>query len=92
METCLAIPFKNAVGRGTLPRGASGVSQGRMVGIGRARSRFAYTAKSHDELTFERGVEICILSTHDQDPGWWKGALPNGQVGVLARGVFAKQV
>jgi hypothetical protein len=53
------------------------------VSIGRCRSRFAYVAKSHDELSFDRGVEIAILSTHDQDPGWWKGRLPGGQEGIF---------
>ena len=82
METTLAIPFKDAASRyGTMKNGATGVPSSGPVGIGRCRSRFAYTAKSHDELTFERGVEIVILSTHDQDPGWWKGRLPSGQEG-----------
>lgn len=60
--------------------GSSGAS-----GIGRARSKFAYTARSPDELTFERGVELTILSTDDPtlDPGWWKGTLPNGQMGIF---------
>eukprot|EP00729_Bicosta_minor_P001740 gene1740-6643_t len=51
----------------------------------RARSKFAYTARSADELSFERGVELTILSTGDPtlDPGWWKGTLPNGQIGVF---------
>ena len=55
------------------------------TGIGRARSRFAYQARSHDELTFERGVELVIHTKDDPilDPGWWKGALPNGQIGIF---------
>lgn len=54
-------------------------------GIGRARSKFAYTARRPDELTFERGIELTILSTDDPtlDPGWWKGTLPNGQMGIF---------
>jgi hypothetical protein len=42
-----------------------------------------YAAKSHDELTFERGIEIIILSMQDQDPGWWKGQLPDGTIGIF---------
>jgi len=80
METTLAIPFKDAIGRGM---NGSMFGQEKQVGIGRARSRFAYQAKSHDELTFERGIEIIILSMHDQDPGWWKGQLPNGTIGIF---------
>eukprot|EP00038_Savillea_parva_P023433 m.40912 g.40912 ORF g.40912 m.40912 type:complete len:809 (+) comp6046_c0_seq2:199-2625(+) len=80
METTLAIPFKDTIGRG-LKGGMFG--QEKQVGIGRARSRFAYTAKSHDELTFVRGIEIIILSMQDQDPGWWKGQLPDGTVGIF---------
>lgn len=82
METTLAIPFKDAATRGGQPRTVAAASSAAQ-GIGRARSRFAYKAKSHDELSFERGVEICILSMEDQDPGWWKGSLPNGQVGIF---------
>lgn len=66
---------------GTLHGQAQGTS-----GIGRARSMFAYTARSADELSFERGVELTILSTGDPtlDPGWWKGVLlSNGQIGIF---------
>ena len=51
----------------------------------RAQSKFAYTARNLDELTFERGVELTILSTDDPtlDPGWWRGTLPNGQTGIF---------
>ncbi len=87
METVLAIPLPDAVARAG-SSGSVGTSQ-RGVGIGRARSRFAYVAKSHDELSFERGVEICILSTQDVDPGWWKGMLPSGQ--VRGRGKMRKR-
>ena len=47
--------------------------------------RFRYTARSHDELSLERGVELTYLSTDDPalDPGWWRGTLPNGQRGVF---------
>jgi hypothetical protein len=80
----------------------------KIVGIGRARARFGYVAKSHDELSFDvsmalscflcspprmhrglfacvlipqRGVELVIISTQEADPGWWRGALPEGKVG-----------
>jgi len=78
METELAIPFKNAIGA---KDGLFGKEQD--VGMGRARSRFAYKAKCEDELSFERGIEILVLSTADQDPGWWKGQLPDGTVGMF---------
>eukprot|EP00040_Diaphanoeca_grandis_P019004 m.100075 g.100075 ORF g.100075 m.100075 type:complete len:776 (-) comp27218_c0_seq1:153-2480(-) len=78
METELAIPFKNAIG---VKSGLFGKQK--EVGVGRARSRFAYQAKSNDELSFERGIEILVLSTEDQDPGWWKGQLPDGQIGMF---------
>lgn len=80
METTLAIPFKANVKQGN--RGSM-FGQEKAVGIGRARARFAYQAKSHDELTFERGTEIVVLSTDDQDPGWWRGQLPDGKVGMF---------
>ena len=50
------------------------------TGLGRARAKFAYKAMCSDELSFDRGTEIAILSTKDMDPGWWKGSLPTGQV------------
>ena len=83
METTLSIPFKLAKKQGMLHGQGSGSSGA--SGIGRARSKFAYTARSPDELTFERGVELTILSTDDPtlDPGWWKGTLPNGQMGIF---------
>jgi len=79
METTLAIPFKTNVkgNRGSM------FGQEKAIGIGRARARFAYQAKSHDELSFERGTEIVVLSTDDQDPGWWKGQLPDGKSGMF---------
>ena len=79
METCLEIPFKDALGDGkSLKAQAS-------TGIGRARSRFAYVARSADELSFDRGVELTILCMQDVslDPGWWRGALPDGNVSVI---------
>lgn len=81
METTLAIPFKANLGKGG-NRGSM-FGQEKAVGIGRARARFAYQAKSHDELSFERGTEIVVLSTEDQDPGWWRGQLPDGKVGMF---------
>lgn len=81
METCLEIPFRNAATYASAKATLGG--EAKIAGIGRARSRFAYTAKSHDELTFERGVELIILSMEEQDPGWWKGVLPSGQVGIF---------
>lgn len=80
METTLSIPFKDAVGANA----ATSRNQAQ-AGIGRARSRFAYVARSHDELTFERGVELTILSMEDPslDPGWFKGRMPNGTVGIF---------
>lgn len=81
METTLSTPYKDAlrIMKGNVYGGQSN------KGIGRARSRFAYTARSHDELTFERGVELIIISMKgpDLDPGWWKGSLPNGQIGIF---------
>jgi guanine nucleotide exchange factor VAV len=83
METTLAIPFKEASRQKKTQ--LHGQSQSKGSGIGRARSRFAYAARSPDELTFERGVELTILSTDDPtlDSGWWKGTLPNGQIGIF---------
>jgi len=80
METTLSIPFKDAVGAN-----AATDRTRAQAGIGRARSRFAYVARSHDELTFERGVELTILSMEDPslDPGWYKGRMPNGTVGIF---------
>eukprot|EP00053_Salpingoeca_punica_P017049 m.162985 g.162985 ORF g.162985 m.162985 type:complete len:812 (+) comp17104_c0_seq1:358-2793(+) len=79
METTLAIPFRDIPLHGAVPKpGVEGTSR-----MGRARARFPYVAKHPDELTFERGTELDIISTEDQDPGWWKGALPNGQVGIF---------
>ena len=51
----------------------------------RTRSKFSYTARSDDELSFERGAELTILSTADPslEPGWWKASLQDGQVGVF---------
>lgn len=83
METTLSIPFKMARTKGMFGQSSGGGDTG--PGVGRARSKFAYTARSADELPFERGVELTILTTDDPtlDPGWWKGALPNGQIGVF---------
>eukprot|EP00052_Salpingoeca_macrocollata_P034789 m.12643 g.12643 ORF g.12643 m.12643 type:complete len:807 (+) comp6968_c0_seq1:124-2544(+) len=79
METTLEIPFRDAPGYAAMPKpGGPAITR-----IGRARARFPYEAKNPDELSFERGVELDIISTHDQDPGWWKGALPSGQVGIF---------
>lgn len=80
METTLAIPFRDALSRGA---GFVPGTSSRILGVGRARSRFAYIAKSHDELSFDRGVELIIISMDDVDPGWWRGALPDGRVGVF---------
>ena len=88
METTLATPYKDALSksRGNMGGGPSA------VGIGRARSRFAYTARSPDELTFDRGMELIILSMDDPtlDPGWWKGRLPNGQTGIFPANYVAQ--
>jgi len=83
METTLSIPFKVAKTKGMFGKSSGGGDTG--PGVGRARSKFAYTARSPDELTFERGVELTILTTDDPtlDPGWWKGTLPNGQIGIF---------
>ena len=83
METTLATPFK--VAKKNKASAMFGQSADTGPGVGRARSKFAYTARSPDELTFERGVELTILSTDDPtlDPGWWKGTLPNGQIGIF---------
>lgn len=79
METVLAIPFRDIPLHGAAPRqGAEGGAR-----MGRARARFPYVAKHQDELTFERGTELEIISTEDQDPGWWRGVLPNGQSGIF---------
>jgi hypothetical protein len=84
METTLSTPFKAAIKQKKANK-LHGQTQSATSGIGRARSRFAYTARSPDELTFERGIELTILSTNDPtlDPGWWKGSLPNGQIGIF---------
>jgi len=83
METTLATPFK--VAKKNKASAMFGQSADTGPGVGRARSKFAYTARSPDELTFERGVELTILSMDDPtlDPGWWKGTLPNGQIGIF---------
>ena len=81
MRPHLRMPVAAGIGRAP-PAGGGGVGAAE---IGRARSKFGYTARSPDELTFVRGVELTILSTSDPtlDPGWWKGTLPNGQVGIF---------
>ena len=51
------------------------------TGLGRARSRFPYKARNPDELSFDRGVELIILSTEEVDPDWWRGmSRPRGDV------------
>jgi len=89
METTLATPYKDALSKSRGNMGGGGPSA---VGIGRARSRFAYTARSPDELTFDRGMELIILSMDDPtlDPGWWKGRLPNGQTGIFPANYVAQ--
>jgi len=76
MDTTLETPFRQAVVGGASTAAGGSKPQG----IGRCRSRFAYVAKSSDELSFERGIELTLLSKEDQDPGWWKGMLPDGTV------------
>lgn len=80
METVLQTPFRDALARISTadPSAASAPA-----GVGRARSRFPYVAKSFDELSFERGVEICVLSMAEVDPGWWRGSLPDGSTGIF---------
>lgn len=76
VDTTLLLPFRDALAR-------KDSSSSKLVGVGRARARFAYVAKSHDELSFDRGTELIILSMQELDPGWWRGALPDGRVGVF---------
>lgn len=53
------------------------------TGLGRARSRYPYTARQPDELSFDRGVELIILSMEEADPDWWRGQLPDGTEGIF---------
>jgi drebrin-like protein len=34
-------------------------------------------------LRLQRGTELIIISMQELDPGWWRGALPDGRVGVF---------
>eukprot|EP00043_Microstomoeca_roanoka_P009973 m.95012 g.95012 ORF g.95012 m.95012 type:complete len:787 (+) comp14747_c2_seq1:104-2464(+) len=77
LETTLRVPFRHAQ-----VNPANRLNAGSDY-IGRARSRFPYTARNGDELSFERGVELQILSTDEEDEGWWRGRLPTGQEGVF---------
>ena len=78
MDTMLETPFRHA----NIGGSGMGASAAKPAGIGRCRSRFPYVASNSDELSFERGVELTILSKDDQDPGWWRGMLPNGTTGI----------
>jgi guanine nucleotide exchange factor VAV len=73
METTLKIPFRDVLDKQSDARGA----------VGRARARFAYKASNEDELSFERGAELVVLSKTEADDGWWKGRLPIGEVGLF---------
>lgn len=52
---------------------------------GRARCKFSYTARSTDELSFQRGDLLEIMTTDDPtlERGWWRGALGDGQIGIF---------
>eukprot|EP01147_Barroeca_monosierra_P010411 gene10411-2542_t len=40
-------------------------------------------SRNADELSFERGVELQIISMDEDDEGWWRGRLPTGEEGVF---------
>eukprot|EP00056_Hartaetosiga_gracilis_P004588 m.76390 g.76390 ORF g.76390 m.76390 type:complete len:651 (+) comp11879_c0_seq1:936-2888(+) len=73
METTLSIPFRNVGSTGGDIEDS----------IGRARARFPYQATNEDEISFERGAELQIVSMSEADEGWWRGRLPSGQTGLF---------
>eukprot|EP00047_Mylnosiga_fluctuans_P003769 m.230841 g.230841 ORF g.230841 m.230841 type:complete len:803 (+) comp12124_c0_seq1:82-2490(+) len=77
VDTTLERSFRDALAGGGAKQGEA------TLAVGRARARFAYAARSPDELTFERGVELIIVNMEEADPGWWRGQLPDGKVGIF---------
>lgn len=78
METTLKIPFKAAAAR----MAGAGAALAPKI-LGRARARFDYLARAVDELSFQKGNEIIILSKTSVDEGWMKGRLADGTEGVF---------
>ncbi|XP_014443495.1 CD2-associated protein [Tupaia chinensis] len=54
------------------------------------RTLFAYEGTNEDELTFQEGEIIHLISKETGEPGWWKGEL-NGKEGVFPDN-FAVQI
>lgn len=42
---------------------------------------YGYVAQNADELSFEKGEQISIVSKDEKD--WWKGELKSGEVGLF---------
>ena len=66
METTLETPYRDALVAQSSESGSS---------LGRCRSRFAYTAKSHDELSFEVGP------SREPRGGCWRRVVRDGARG-----------
>ena len=46
------------------------------------KALFAFEGKSADELSFEKGDEITVLSTSTSDDGWYRGRV-SGREGIF---------
>lgn len=67
LKTTLALTFRDAKG-----------DKGGIV-----RALFDYKSQHPDELSFEKGAEIVVITVKNQDEGWWKGKLSSGQTGIF---------
>jgi len=50
---------------------------------------YAYEATEDGELTFDEGAQILVLL--ENDSGWWRGRLPNGQEGLFPSNFMAPE-
>eukprot|EP00730_Choanoeca_flexa_P003077 TRINITY_DN11282_c0_g1_i2.p1 TRINITY_DN11282_c0_g1~~TRINITY_DN11282_c0_g1_i2.p1 ORF type:complete len:820 (+),score=169.30 TRINITY_DN11282_c0_g1_i2:33-2462(+) len=82
LPTTLGLPYRSAVLAQSKPH-LPGAEFAVITGLGRARAKFDYAPQDPDELMLKKGQELVILSTSEQDDGWWRCRKPDGEVGLV---------
>ncbi|EDQ92702.1 uncharacterized protein MONBRDRAFT_31066 [Monosiga brevicollis MX1] len=75
LDTPLVMPYRSVMMQRALDTDSSDM----LSGIGRARALFSYKATADDEISFDKGTELVLLNVVEEDDGWWRGRLPDGQ-------------